>query len=299
MEPVKAHRTPAWLGWSAALGAVVATSPARADTDYFSPPSVRGFADYLFRNGDYRRAAGEYQRYLFLVGATGNEDSIRYRIGVCYAREGDVVAARQQLGLLLTDTTRGLREDAALEMSHLLLEAGDYRGSRALFEPDNPFALRYRPCLTNAHVVTLLLMRDWCGAESHAAGALACGPGCADSGTAELLRLASLGARLPRRYPLAAACMSAAIPGAGKLYSGRSADAVVSFLLVGLSGAQAVWGFHRDGISSVRGWVYGIVSMGFYAGNVYGAVTAARLHNRRAESVLLEKAEAVAGISPS
>ena len=38
---------------------------ASAEVDYYSPENVLQFADFLFEEGDYLRAAGEYQRYLY------------------------------------------------------------------------------------------------------------------------------------------------------------------------------------------------------------------------------------------
>ena len=38
---------------------------AAAEVDYYSPENVLQFADFLFEEGDYLRAAGEYQRYLY------------------------------------------------------------------------------------------------------------------------------------------------------------------------------------------------------------------------------------------
>ena len=38
---------------------------AETPPDYYSPENVRKFADFLYEQGDYLRAIGEYQRYLF------------------------------------------------------------------------------------------------------------------------------------------------------------------------------------------------------------------------------------------
>ena len=41
--------------------------------DYYTPENVRKFADFLYEQGDYLRAAGEYQRYLFSSAGQGTD----------------------------------------------------------------------------------------------------------------------------------------------------------------------------------------------------------------------------------
>jgi len=48
--------------------------------DYFGSANILKFADYLYENGDYLRAAGEYQRYLFSIPSSAGSDSIYYRM---------------------------------------------------------------------------------------------------------------------------------------------------------------------------------------------------------------------------
>ena len=61
------------------------------EVDYYSPENMLKFADYLYQDGDYMRAAGEYQRYLF--HSPQNADSTLYRIGLCYRLAGNIKRA--------------------------------------------------------------------------------------------------------------------------------------------------------------------------------------------------------------
>jgi hypothetical protein len=45
--------------------------------DYYSQENVGKFADFLFEQGDYLRAAGEYQRFLFFSPGRASEFTIR------------------------------------------------------------------------------------------------------------------------------------------------------------------------------------------------------------------------------
>lgn len=82
----------------------------------------------------------------------------------------------------------------------------------------------------------------------------------------------------PTRAPkpaATAAVLSTLIPGAGKLYAGRPADALVAALATGLPLTFAVQDFRRDGVDSVRGWFMATLAGGFYLGNIWGSAAAA------------------------
>ena len=96
-------------------------------------------------------------------------------------------------------------------------------------------------------------------------------------------------ARLPRKSPWLAGALSAVVPGLGRVYIGRWPDGLVSFLLVGLTGALAAQGFYDDGRDSVRGWILGSVAALLYVGNVYGSAIGAVVARREAEDALMQE----------
>ena len=56
-----------------------------ARLEYFRPKNIRRFADYLFDEEQYIRAAGEYQRFLFATDSFPQDaDSIFFKIALCY-----------------------------------------------------------------------------------------------------------------------------------------------------------------------------------------------------------------------
>jgi len=55
-----------------------------AQNDYFSAPSILRFADYLYSQKDFSRAAGEYLRYQYLT--SGKSDSINFKLADCYTK---------------------------------------------------------------------------------------------------------------------------------------------------------------------------------------------------------------------
>jgi hypothetical protein len=248
--------------------------------DYFSSENILKFADHLYDTGDYERAAGEYQRYLIAVSFEPSSDSIYYKIirslffdenyGLChkyldsyskyyprsrnlpdidllravvYYRQGDYNKSLQYSSNVKTEN---------LHLKYLVLAAGFTQLGQ--FEKAREFSCSYQGRETVPESPTTTQLDNLCrklGSDT-----------------------------LKYKCPLLAASL-AIIPGAGKLYCGNAGDALNSFLLIGLFGYLTYDGFHDDGQSSVRGWIFGTLGFGFYAGNIYGSSVAARLYNKK------------------
>lgn len=90
---------------------------------------------------------------------------------------------------------------------------------------------------------------------------------------------------IPRKDARTAGILSV-IPGAGYLYCERYQDALLTFLLNGAIMMAAYESFD-DGHNALGGLIT-FVGFGFYAGNVYGAVTSAHKYNRRETDRFIE-----------
>jgi TM2 domain-containing membrane protein YozV len=102
-----------------------------------------------------------------------------------------------------------------------------------------------------------------------------------------LLERAAQMKELPRRSTAAAGIFSAVLPGAGQVYAGRSADGVVAFLINGVLIGGTVLAVNNE--ENVTAGALGLLSVGFYAGNIYGAVNAADHFNRdRRQAFMLQ-----------
>ena len=130
------------------------------------------------------------------------------------------------------------------------------------------------------------------GAQPPAPAAASLSPGATASAwqqqDRELLRRYDA---LPRKSPLLAAALSMVVPGLGRVYLGRWPDGLLSFLLIGTTGALAAQGFYQDGRGSVRGWILGGVAALLYAGNVYGSAVGAVVQHRDAEDALMQEVD--------
>lgn len=248
--------------------------------DYFSSENILRFADHLYEVGDYGRAAGEYQRYLISVSFETSSDSIYYKsIKALFSGENyrlcheyldsyhlhypasrrltDIDLLRAVVYYRQRDYEKSIQylsnaKTGNLPLKHLVL-AADF-SQLGQFEKARELSCSFENLETTATSPTLTQLDNLCTK-------LSC-------------------RTLKYKSPLLASSL-AIIPGAGKLYCGNAGDALNSMLLIGLFGYLAYDGFHDDGKRSTRGWIFGTLGFGFYAGNIYGSAVAARLYNRK------------------
>lgn len=254
------------------------------EIDYRNPENILKFADYLFQEGDYLRAIGEYQRYLF--HSPEDSDAMLYKIGLCYGRAGDIGQAISFFRRI--DTRSPLRFAASYQIAYIYLASGQYESSirsldQALNEAKNEDERRQLSLLT---AFNYLHQRRWADAE-HILGSQA----FRDEGLANLAsslkRSAREGMSLPSKNSMLAGLFSAAVPGTGKMYCRQYGDGVYSLILIAITGLLAWDGFQENGIRSARGWIFGSMSAVFYFGNVYGSTIAARIYNHQLETSIL------------
>lgn len=257
--------------------------------DYFRPDQVLRFADHLYHQGDYRRAAGEFQRYLFSFDSLpANADTVYFRIARCYRRTGTYDRAIDYYQRVRDLPDSKLSHDALFQTGFCQYLAAEYDSSRASLVscasgPADPGIQLKARQLT---AVDFMLEGYWDKARR-----VLVDPADRDSFTGELAAFLVEYEHLPRKSPVLAAGYSAVIPGLGKLYCRRPFDALSSFTSIAILGWQAYDGFHDDGKGSVKGWIFSVVGGIFYLGNIYGSVVAADLHNEEGELLLVKKVQ--------
>ena len=249
--------------------------------EYYTPENIRKFADFLYEQGDYLRAVGEYQRYLFYEPQEREE--INYRIAVCYRFGGKSAQAIQNFETLLRTYPEGQYTSQIyyqIGATHFLMDRYD-QSVRFLSDALPRITDRQQHAEASQLIgLSYLMQKRWSEA----------GEVFREVQGSEIMRIrekaavyniyAENGEQLPRRSPLLAGMLSTIVPGAGRLYTGRLADALNTLFTVGLTGWQAYEGFRRDGLSSVKGWSLGTLCGVFYVGNIYGSVISARVYNR-------------------
>ena len=272
--------------------ALLPCASAEEPIEYYTPGNVRKFADFLYEQGDYFRAAGEYQRYLFFLPEEGTESQqIRYKIALCYRFAGDSEQAIQNFETLLR-----LHPHSQLA-SRVYYQIGATYFLTDRFDQSTRFLREVLPHMTDTQQhaeaeqligLSYLMQKQWSEAGEVFKTLQGSSVIAVREKASVYLDYAEKGAHLPTRSPFLTGLFSTIVPGTGRLYAGfRIGDALTSLLTVGLTGWQAYDGFRRDGLSSVKGWTLGTISGIFYVGNIYGSVIAARVYNRHIEDEFL------------
>ena len=274
----------------AALCSLLPTLIAIADSppiDYYQSENLRKFADYLYGQGDYLRAAGEYQRYLFSQPTDLRDDILR-RIADSYRLGGQPDRAVQFLETLLQTQPNSNLARYELGATYFLTERYD-ESIRSLQESQDLFqGGEYRWKSQILIGMNKLMQKRWEGAVQHFDQLNLDGTPEIVGRRASVYRGYAEGGRdLPSKKPLLAGLLSTALPGSGRIYVGRSNDALITLFLLGVLGWGAYDGFSDDGVSSRKGWILGTLGGIFYLGNIYGSVIAAQTHNRRMEAAFL------------
>ena len=257
----------------------------------FTPESILKFADYLYQEKDYLRAAAEYRRYLLLAIAPPPEAaSIHFKIGLCFRSAQDYAKSVSAFRSVVEKFPEsGLAEEARVQVAYSHFLSGEYRESLASADA---FLAEIKSGEKRQRLVQLkgadyLYQRQWAKAGDYFHSLE--GQAGNDPLTMALKGFADQGLRLRRRSPVLAGILSALIPGTGRMYAGRTTDGLFSLMTIALTAWQAYDGFHKEGVGSLKGWIYGSIGGFFYVGNVYGSVAAARIYNEQSERRLLDQ----------
>jgi len=247
-----------------------------------------GFAESLFREGDYYRAISEYKRFIFLYPADQRSDTACFRIVESFFKARrwheaiDSVRTYTEkfpAGRRIHDayilkgiSERNLKryEESLRSFEHVIVSSvsGDVR-ERAFYE----IALvhveqenwdRARESLSNISVTSNLHPSAVRFSE----------------GISRINYLSY-------KSPAAAGTFAALMPGAGHVYTERYRDALVAFLLNGAFILAAVELFCSG--HDVAGGIVTFFEIGFYAGNIYSAVGSAHKYNRQERSEYIRK----------
>jgi len=263
------------------------------EVDYYAPQNILRFAEYLYDEKDYLRAAGEYQRYLFY--SQEEADSTLYKIALCYGLIGKMEKSIGVLQKILKEYPQSdISTSASYQIGYSYFLMGQHAHSISHLEgaikengmEDEKEAWNFKRLVG----FNYLQQKRWDDANQ-LFGSLALMNVDENSKAAalNLSRYAEEGKHLPRKNRFLAGCFSAILPGSGKVYTGRAYDGLYSFVILGLTGWQTYEGFRKGGANSPKGWFFGTLSGIFYLGNVYGSVLSAQIYNRRVEDSFLER----------
>jgi hypothetical protein len=239
------------------------------NTDLFSEKNTADFAEFLFRTNQYSFAAEEYERlhFLFPENQAYQLDLLRsYRFANEYSKGIILYQHLQSPGLKIQQeyVKLNLLDDNKFNIRRLVSGLD----SNSVFR--NNLDLTVRLISIPDQPVTLDGIRT----------------NKVDIG---LMQLYNESFHLKHRSAFLAGTMSMILPGSGKVYCGRWKDGLMSVLFIGTTAYQAYRGFHKKGTQSIYGWIMGGLSFGFYIGNIYGSVKAAKIYNGHQNSIFVDK----------
>jgi tetratricopeptide (TPR) repeat protein len=214
---------------------------------YFFPADHR-VPSALFQTGMAHFGAGRYQAAaaVFDRQTGGDADSplvsdAFFMLSRCHARQGMIEQAMVDLyNLMAASTEKAVLDRARYELGWLHVEQGRWNAADQAFDGITP---------DNRNRFRV------------------------DDLKAALARSDSIAVKNPTT-----AGMLSIIPGAGQLYGNRYQDAMTAFLI----NAGLIWAAWEafDNEQYALGSVIGFVEFGFYAGNIYGAVSGPHKYNR-------------------
>lgn len=231
--------------------------------DLFSEKNVSEYAKYLFRTNQFSYAAEEYERLLFM-----NKKNESYQLGLLTSYR---FSGNYSKGILayqnFLDSNSKPSHTITIEYSKLNLLSNNFNNNNLLLRNSE-----IDPAFQNNLSLTMRLLSY----PEYKGGLEGIDVDQVDIG---LMNLYASYSELKYKSRFLSGTFSALVPGTGKVYSGRWKDGLISFLFVGATTYQAYRAFNQKGTKSAYGWIMGSLAFGFYIGNIYGSVKAAKIYN--------------------
>jgi hypothetical protein len=247
----------------------------------YSYDNTRKFAFHLFDTHQYELAAGEFERAVFL----NPQDTLsEIFLARSYRLAGNFQGGTCRLDQLYNDSL--VKMPAPLAYEYSLLCLANHQTSRVSAFLDRNKTLN-GDTLNKFRLGALMLDSRY----EQSVEFVAQHP---PLGSTDYTRLAGLTIQFSQekyKSPLAALALSAIIPGLGKGYTKNWKDGLFSFLFVTANSWQAYRGFHKDGINSPYGWIFGSLGFCFYSANLYGSWKSAKKYNVKIREKYHEDAE--------
>lgn len=255
------------------------------------------FAEEYFQKGEYYRAIGEYERFIFFFPETRRVEAARYKIGMAYLKGERYEEAIMAFKRFLEEYPDSVYlVDAYLHMGEAYVQVRRY--DEAIANLQDLIAIA-----ADENVIDEAFYR--CGwvyleqglLEQAKVSLSKISPRNREKYKVEhLLKELDKKTHLKRKDPLTAGIL-AILPGAGHLYCERRRDALVSFLVNSALMFAAYEAFDHD--QNALGGILTLVEIGFYSGNIYSAVGSAHKYNRDQQGRFLRYLKEQARISLS
>jgi TolA-binding protein len=265
---------------TAFAGPSAASSPPSRSAD--RAPSLFAFAEALFETGEYYRAIGEFQRFLFFQSEHPLVPRAQLTIGLaffCGERWLQAFEVFRRVARATPDPF--ISREAVLWTAETRARSGDHAEAIRLYQE----LMRQYPESDMAQRAAYLIgwSRMWQRQWTEARGAFArVDPKSPYWDSAErLVAMLDPPPNLPQRSPTLARVLSTVLPGAGQIYTGDTLDGLIGLglhgaLIAGTTGAALAGLEGAAGIGAFFTW-------GFYRTQMSNAAARARDFNTQAE----------------
>ncbi len=264
-----------WIVFSTCLTVSISC----ADAIVIDAEQQYGYAEKLYEEQQYRRAADEFDRFTHFFPDHPDRRMAGFKAGTSLFKAGDSDTALRRFNQL---TQVDPPDDIAIESFFMMTECHLFRREhgRAILQMHNLIALSDHPQVKDRALARMgwihIDQMEW--EEARSAFRRMSAAARADTRLGRLDSGLEQASRIPRKSPSLAGTLSV-IPGAGQLYTERYEDALLAFLVNGALMWAAYESFDQD--FNALGGLLSFVGLGFYASNIYGAVSGAHKYNLR------------------
>ncbi|MBN1754610.1 tetratricopeptide repeat protein [bacterium] len=248
------------------------------------------FADYLFAEKEYSRAAVEYHRFRFKYPEDENQHYALLRIGLSYEKCQAYERARNYYKQLINNPNSDKYSSAAYyRMASTYYEEGDWEGTLAYIGALQEVNDRLGGAFSYLKGWCLLHTREYRAAQkifeelnnNNVEGQQV-------SSLYYLISKSRQAQIMSKRSPLVSGLFSSILPGSGQLYCKRFGDAGFSFAFTVGFGTAAIALWEEDRSFAITS---ALLASFFYLGNIYGAINSAIIYNNHAHSEFIQKTE--------
>lgn len=237
----------------------------KVNINMFSPENKLKFANHLFCNKDYLRSYDEYRSFL----RDANNDTARFKMAYSLMEIGRYNEAGDHFKTLFYNSNLENESRIQFYKSHFL--SGDFPILRELAQIE-----AYRTEVYDNNINQLLGF-SYLLANSFVPDSADFFNSFAGQEKEDLLSFYKRKRNPQYKDVWKAGVLSAVVPGLGKVYADELGDGITSFLVTGLFTFLSIDNFNHG--HKTRGWVFGALAGYFYAGNIYGSVSAAQIYN--------------------
>ena len=250
--------------------------------------NLLGFAQSLFREGDYLNAVHEYQRYLYLYPNTAQGDFVQLHIAAAYQNVGQLNAAIEAYQSLIQNYPQSpFIERAQSNIAQCQLLSGDQTASITSLRqfvsdyPGSGLAPRAQFIIATIYMDK----KDWTAAiEEWKQVRTTYSQTPFAEMSDQLIRMAQQAESFPRRSPVTAGLLSTFLPGLGQVYSGHYSAGVYSLLGVGTTAAGTAYYIDQERYEVAI--PLGIIGLFFYINNIYNSLQSAKTSNQQHDNQL-------------